>query len=152
MGFYYAHEKKKFDAEWEKTAAWYKSEGMSDEDIEKMRLFDWAEFCRQRSYENRTQPLPEEYFDDENGSTLFQKFEQLTVTVDSETFQSRYDWIEQISDTRLARKLKSLSADEIEMLTLIVFDRCKQEEAARKMAMSYRTFKYRLKKLKEFLK
>lgn len=84
MGFYYAREKKKFDAEWEKTAAWY-------EDIEKMRLFDWAQFCRQRSYENRTQPLPEEYFNDENGSTLFQKFEQLTVTVDSETFQSRYD-------------------------------------------------------------
>ena len=115
MGFYYAREKKKFDAEWEKTDAWYKSEGMSDEDIEKMRLFDWAQFCCQRSYENRTQPLPEEYFDDENGSTLFQKFEQLTVTVDSETFQSRYDWIEQISDARLARKLKSLSANEIEM-------------------------------------
>lgn len=94
MGFYYAREKKKFDAEWEKTAAWYKSEGMSDEDIEKMRLFDWAQFCRQRSYENRTQPLPEEYFDDENGSTLFQKFEQLTVTVDSETFQSRYLTVE----------------------------------------------------------
>ena len=28
MGFYYAREKKEFDAEWEKTAAWY-------EDIEK---------------------------------------------------------------------------------------------------------------------
>ena len=28
MGFYYAREKKKFDAEWKKTAAWY-------EDIEK---------------------------------------------------------------------------------------------------------------------
>ena len=31
MGFRYAREKKKFNAEWAKTAAWYKAEGMPDE-------------------------------------------------------------------------------------------------------------------------
>lgn len=51
MGFHYAREKKKFDAEWAKTAAWYKAEGMPDEDIEAMRRFDWAEFCSRRAYE-----------------------------------------------------------------------------------------------------
>ena len=152
MGFYYAREKKKFDAEWAKTAAWYKSEGMSDEDIEKMRQFDWAQFCGQRSYEKRTQPFPDDYFNDDNGSTLFQKFEPLTDTMDRELFQNRYDWVEQISDEDLAHKLKSLSAMELEMLTLIAFDQYSQQEAAQKMSMPYRTFKYRLKKLKKFLK
>ncbi len=152
MGFNYAREKKKFDAEWKKTAAWYKSEGMSDEDIEKMHQFDWDQFCQQRSYENRTEPLPDDYYDGTNGSTLFQKFEPLTVTMDRELFQNRYDWVEQIDDADLARKLKSLSAMELEMLTMIAFEQYSQQEAARRMSMPYRTFKYRLKKLKKFLK
>ena len=152
MGFYYAREKKKFDAEWAKTAAWYKTEGMSDEDIEKMRQFGWAQFCSQRSYEKRTQPFPDDYYDDDNGSILFQKFEPLTATMDDKAFQGRYDWVEQISDERLVLKLKALSVVELEMLTLIAFDQCNQHEAAQKMSMPYRTFKYRLKKIKKFLK
>ncbi len=113
MGFHYAREKKKFDAEWAKTAAWYKAEGMPDEDIEAMRRFDWAEFCSRRAYENRTQPLPEETIEADSASTLFQKFEQLTTSLDAETFSGRSDWIEQIEDGALAGRLKQLSPDGI---------------------------------------
>ena len=38
MGFYYAREKQKFDAEWERLSAWYQAEGMSAEAIEAIRL------------------------------------------------------------------------------------------------------------------
>ena len=30
MGFYYAREKQKFDAEWERLSAWYQAEGNLD--------------------------------------------------------------------------------------------------------------------------
>ena len=66
--------------------------------------------------------------------------------MDDKAFQGRYDWVEQISDERLVLKLKALSVVELEMLTLIAFDQCNQHEAAQKMSMPYRTFKYRLKK------
>ena len=124
---------------------------MPDEDIEAMRRFDWAEFCSHRAYENRTQPLPEETIEADSASTLFQKFEQLTTSLDAETFSGRSDWIERIEDGALAGRLKQLSPDDLELLTLLVFDQCKQEEAARKMDIPYRTFKYRPKKFFEMI-
>ena len=69
MGFHYAREKQKFDAEWERLSAWYLAEGMSAEAIRELYQYDWAVFCRQRSFENRTQPLPKE-----PGNVLYQKF------------------------------------------------------------------------------
>lgn len=36
MGFYYAREKQKFDAEWERLSAWYQAEGMSAEAIKEL--------------------------------------------------------------------------------------------------------------------
>lgn len=150
MGFYYAREKKKFDAEWAKTAAWYKAEGMSDEDIEAMRQFDWAEFCSRRAYENRTQPLPEETIEADSANTLFQKFEQLTVS--PEAFNRRSDWIEQIEDNALAGRLKQLSPDDLELLTLLIADGLSQTEIANRYYVSRQTVNEKITRIKKFLK
>ena len=152
MGFHYAREKKKFDAEWAKTAAWYKAEGMPDEDIEAMRRFDWAEFCSRRAYENRTQPLPEETIEADSASTLFQKFEQLTTSLDAETFSGRSDWIEQIEDGALAGRLKQLSPDDLELLTRCVIEGATQSELALQFDIGQQGISKRLKKIKSFLK
>lgn len=150
MGFYYAREKKKFDVEWDKTAAWYKAEGMPDEDIEAMRRFDWAEFCSRRAYENRTQPLPEETIEADSASTLFQKFEQLTVS--PEAFNGRSDWIEQIEDGALAGRLKQLSPDDLELLTRYAIEGAAQSELALQFDIGQQGISKRLKKIKNFLK
>ena len=152
MGFHYAREKKKFDAEWAKTAAWYKAEGMSDEDIEAMRRFDWAEFCSRRAYENRTQPLPEETIEADSASTLFQKFEQLTTSLDAETFSGRSDWIEQIEDGALAGRLKQLSPADLELLTLLIVDGLSQTEIASRYHVSRQTINEKIMRIKKFLK
>lgn len=152
MGFHYAREKKKFDAEWAKTAAWYKAEGMPDEDIEAMRRFDWAEFCSRRAYENRTQPLPEETIEADSASTLFQKFEQLTTSLDAETFSGRSDWIEQIEDGALAGRLKQLSPDDLELLTRYAIESATQSELALQFDIGQQGISKRLKKIKNFLK
>ena len=71
MGFYYAREKQKFDAEWERLSAWYQAEGMSAEAIEAIRQFDWANFCHQRVYEHWTTAFPEDtYVEDSKVCTL----------------------------------------------------------------------------------
>lgn len=49
MSYNYAAEKKKFDCEWEKTKAWYRECGMSEESISEMYEFDCMEFRRQRT-------------------------------------------------------------------------------------------------------
>ena len=63
-----------------------------------------------------------------------------------------YWWIEEIEDEELAYRVKCLSSDEIEMLTLLAFDGYTQAEAAKKMGIPYRTFKFKLRNIKNFLR
>ncbi|MGN0178933.1 MAG: RNA polymerase subunit sigma-70 [Monoglobaceae bacterium] len=123
MGFNYAAEKKKFDAQWERNAEWYRPEGMSEEAIQKMKEFDWAVFCSERVYRNHTQDMPEEISNavsDSSRSSLFTKYPNLSVSFSIEDFKGKYTWMESITDPKLAAKIKTLSKDYIEILTMLI--------------------------------
>ena len=147
MGFYYAREKQKFDAEWERLSAWYRAEGMSPEAIKELYQYDWAVFCRQRSFENRTQPLPEE-----PASVLYQKFAQLTTGMTDTDLRGRYDWIESLDDEELAGRLKKLSEDDRELLTQIVMDGLTKAEVARLRGVTRQSINDKIQRIKKFLK
>lgn len=147
MGFYYAREKQKFDAEWERLSAWYQTEGMSAEAIKELYQYDWAVFCRQRSFESRTQPLPEEPV-----SVLYQKFAQLTTVMTDTDLRGRYDWIESLDDGELAGQLKKLSEDDRELLTQIVMDGLTKAEVARLRGVTRQSINDKIQRIKKFLK
>ena len=147
MGFYYAREKQKFDAEWERLSSWYQAEGMSAEAIRELYQYDWAVFCRQRSFENRTQPLPEE-----PASVLYQKFAQLTTRMTDTDLRGRYDWIESLEDEELAGRLKKLSEDDRELLTQIVMDGLTKAEVARLRGVTRQSINDKIQRIKKFLK
>lgn len=147
MGFYYAREKQKFDAEWERLSAWYQAEGMSAEAIGELYQYDWAVFCRQRSFENRTQPLPEE-----PGNVLYQKFAQLTTVMTDTDLRGRYDWIESLDDEELAGRLKKLSEDDRELLTQIVMDGLTKAEVARLRGVTRQSINDKIQRIKKILK
>ena len=147
MGFHYAREKQKFDAEWERLSAWYRAEGMSAEAIRELYQYDWAVFCRQRSFENRTQPLPEE-----PASVLHQKFSQLTTVMTDTDLRGRYDWIESLDDGKLAGRLKKLSEDDRGLLTQIVMDGLTKAEAARLRGVTRQSINDKIQRIKKFLK
>lgn len=147
MGFYYAREKQKFDAEWERLSAWYQAEGMSAEAIGELYQYDWAVFCRQRSFENRTQPFPEEL-----GNVLYQKFAQLTTGMSDTDLRGRYDWIESLDDGELAGRLKKLSEDDRELLTQIVMDGLTKAEVARLRGVTRQSINDKIQRIKKFLK
>ncbi len=146
MAFYYAHEKAKFDAAWEKTAAWYRAEGMSEDAIRILHEDAWEEFKSNRNYVMHTQDLPS----DSRINAVY--YLALTVTISEEDLTERYDWIETIDNPGLVHKLRLLNTHALEMLTLISQDGLTQEEAARRIGIPYRTFKYQWKRLKKFLK
>ena len=78
MSFNYGQEKRKFEKEWAKTATWYARAGMDKDSIEEIRRFDWNLFCKERTYSNHTQVLPNEIADEsDERSVLFQKYEVL---------------------------------------------------------------------------
>lgn len=79
MGFNYGYEKKKFDSRWKRLEVEYCDAGMSEEQIAAMKEYDWAWFCSQRVFQNHTQPIPCEQYDEVCGqSQLFRKFASLS--------------------------------------------------------------------------
>lgn len=80
MGFNYGYEKKKFDSRWKRLEVEYCDAGMSEEQIAAMKEYDWAWFCSQRVFQNHTQPIPCEQYDEVCGqSQLFRKFASLSL-------------------------------------------------------------------------
>ncbi|MGB4440077.1 MAG: sigma factor-like helix-turn-helix DNA-binding protein [Sedimentibacter sp.] len=155
MGFNYSKEKFIFDREWEKLREQYITEGISEEAIQELYDFDWSWFRARRNYENRVQALPEEEIDDQKAETrsvLFRKFTSLSASFDETELSGRYAWIDTISDDVLSKKLKRLSDDELELLTLLAIEGYTQREIARKMHCSQNAVSKRLIKIRRILK
>lgn len=155
MGFNYAREKRRFDAEWQKLTEQYREAGFDDAGIQAMRDFDWELFRQRRTYENSVQTLPSEVIDnidDKSRSTLFIKFSSLTVCFDEESFTGRYDWIEAIDEPILSEKLAILSDDDKELLTLLTFDEYTQAEIAEIQGCSQQAVSKRFRRIKNILK
>lgn len=155
MGFNYSREKLIFDREWEKLRGQYKKAGMNDESIQELYDFDWSWFRMRRNYENRVQAMPEEEIDEQNAETrsnLFQRFTSLYTSFDEIELSGRYAWIDTISDDALSRKLRDLSEDELELLTLLAIEGYTQREIARKVHCSQNAISKRLIKIKRILK
>ena len=155
MGFNYALEKRKFDLQWSLNQKAYRKAGMSKEDIQAMKEFDWDFFLSERRFRMHTQPFPSECIDDndEDGmSGLFKKFDSLKVTFGVDDLSGRYNWVETIEDGALYSKLTSLCQEDIELLTLYVFDEYTQREIAEKIGLSQRGICKRIQRIEKNLK
>ena len=157
MSWNNGYETKKFEARQKKQAEEYRALGMTEEQIKAMYEFDLEQFKSERRYRMHTQPLQVEEFEendaDESDNTLLNEFfDELTCTIETSGDKSRYWWVEEIEDEALARRVKSMASEEIEMITLHVFEGYTQIEASQKMGKPYRTFKFKFRNIKEFLK
>ena len=64
-------------------------------------------------------------------SSFFQKHETLSVAFSESDFHGRHDWIRAIDNQELAGKLRQLSNEDLELLTLLViYERTEREIAA----------------------
>ena len=148
-------ERKKFEAEQAKLAAEYRAAGMNEEQIQAMYEFDLSVFRGNRSYAEHTQPFPESPFEDgdDGQSPLYERFpEALTVTMDLPIGNSRYAWIDEIENQELLTAIRVLSADELELITQIVFDELSQREIATALGVTQPAISQKLKKILFFLK
>lgn len=152
MSFNYGKEKRKFDKQWAEKAAWYESCGMDAAAIAEMHEYDWTWFCKERIYANRTQPLPKEFIDDDEESSLFLKYVSLSVTFSEDDLFSRYSWLQAIDDCRLAQKLSRLGDEDKELLTLVIIYELTQAEIARLLCCNQSTISRKIDKISEILK
>lgn len=151
------YERRKFEAKQKKLAEEYRKAGMTEEQIKAMYEFDFEQFKSDRKYRMHTQPFAssdfEEGGEDDSESTLLEKFEeQITVSIDDATCHSRYWWIEELENVELAKKIKSLTKEQIELLTLVVVDGYDQTEIAKILNVNQSTISRRFEAIKKILR
>ena len=155
MAFNYAKEKRDFDREWEQLRAEYEAAGMSAQDISTLYDFDLQWFCSRRRFINHTQRLPAEVIEGEDSreqSSLLRKFAAFSVSLNESAMGGRYGWMEEIDKPRLLDKLRKLSHEDLELLTLLSIDGYTQTEIALSKGCSQNAISKKYLRIKKVLK
>ena len=153
MSFNYAKEEQVFLEKWRKLSAEYIGAGMAVEDTWEMYNFDRELFCKERTYIRHNQEFPAETIAEESSeSSLVNRYTRLTVQFDESEFSGRFAWIEAVNDSVLAGKLKALSAQDLELLTLIAIEGYSKSDVARKIDGARNTISKKIARIKRVLK
>ena len=138
MGYNYSREKRKFDAEWKKKEAWYRESGMSEEAIQEIFTYDWAEFNATRRFYR--------YMEDVDVEQIPEK------TCDILEAALSKEWIELLNSPETVRKIRKLPADYIEIIEMLYFENLTQREIAERMSCSQQNIEKKIEKIKKVLK
>ena len=127
MGYNHGLEEKKFEARWKKLRVEYAAAGMSKDAIDAMEEFDREQMNQDRRYYENTQGYDFRKADgtaEENKSKSYlQKFgERLHVEAKITNPDRRDAWIDELDDENLVSAVKALSPDEINLLTMLVYE------------------------------
>ena len=155
MGWNNANERRKFEEQQKRLAIEYRANGMTDKQIEEMYQFDLRQFNSNRRYREHTQAFQVDEFDDadESDNSLMRYFpEPLTSKIDDLASKTRFGWVEEIEDERLYKNLIGMSKDDIELITLYVFDGYTQDEIANYMNCTKQNIQKKFHRIKKHLK
>ncbi len=150
------YKRKVFEEEQKKQADEYRSLGMPEEKIRAVHNLDLEQYKSERRYHMHTQPLASSDLNtrERSDDTFFvmEKYKDRLTVTDDLSSHSRYWWVEEIDDVEMAKKVKSLSKGDLEILTLMVMDGITQEEIAEKTGVSLRTIERKKRKFKKLLR
>ena len=155
MGFNYGLEKKNFDNQWAVTRKQYEDAGMSSEAIQAMYDYDWSVFNATRAYQNHTQEIAAPSFEqsEESYSPLMNKYQEaISVTDHYCETNSRFAWIGEIEDENLLSALEKLSDEDLELLTLYIYEGYSTVELSKAYGIAHQNISKRIIKITNFLK
>ena len=157
MSWNNGHRRKQFEEKQKKQAEEYRALGMTEEQIQAMYEFDLEQFRSDRRFYSHTQSfLPDTFDENEDNDeklSIFELFEDVfTTTIEEAECKSRYWWIEEIDDPELAKQIKALDKEDIELITLHVFENFTQEEIGKEFGISQRAAGKRIEKLRNIFK
>lgn len=150
-----AMERRKFEAEQKKQAEQYHKCGMSDEQIHQMYLFDYEQFKSRRRYAMHTQEFTLSDFEDDGvqsgRSPMYERFfDALTTTIDeSHMGTGKYAWIEDIENEEMIRTIRSLTQNQLELLSMLVEGEMTQDEIKNKIGISQAAVSQRISTLRK---
>ena len=156
MGWNNAYETKKFEAKQKKQAEEYRALGMTEEQIQAIYEFDLEQFKSERRNRMHIQQFTSSDFDegedDDSESTLYDKFfDELTCSIETLGGKSRYWWVEEIDNQKLAERVKMLSEEDLELLTKSIVDGYNQTQLAEIYGIAQKNISKKLKRIKKFI-
>lgn len=147
MAFNFSTAYKKYEQQEAQRRAYYAKLGMAQSDIEAICAFDKEQFLSDCRYQRRMQSLTtEDEFGDER-SPLLVRFADVLTVYQTPSMTERFWWIDEIESPELIQKIKKLTVEELELITMYVFDSLTQKEIAEKLNLSQNSVHKRLKKL-----
>ena len=138
MGYSYSREKRKFDAEWKKKEEWYRESGMSEEAIQEIFTYDWAEFNSTRRFYRSMEDVDVEQIPEKSCDILEAALAK--------------EWTELLDSPEMLRKIRKLPADYIEIIEMLYFENLTQREIAERMSCSQQNIAKKIEKIKKILK
>lgn len=159
MGYNHGLEEKKFKMEWNKLREQYRAAGMSEEAINEMEAFDRHCMDRDRKFYEHTTPIDfrkEDGTDQDNASKSSRRQfgDRLQVEARITDPDRRFAWIDELDDEELVKAVKSLSVEEVELLTMIAYEGYTHKELAQKLGKGRSSVTEKIgriaKKLKNF--
>ena len=155
MGCNYDLEKKNLDRQWGMLRRQYEKAGMNSEAIQAMYDYDWAEFNSARTYQNHTQEFAAPSFEEneESYSPLIKKYQDvLTVTDQYRETKRCFAWIGEIEDERLLSALEALSDEDLELVTMYVYEGYTVTKISKVFGVSHQCISMKIKRISNFLK
>lgn len=154
MKFNYTSEKKKFEKTWKRLEKEYYEAGMSRNQIEEMKQFDWEVFKSERNYRKHNVFISEILLNDEKYrgqelDFLLHKYGNCSKNISEMGKFLRYGWIDELQRRELIAVLEKLSEEDMELVTLVFLEGYTQKEAARIIGLSEKTVWRRLKNVKK---
>ena len=151
MSINYGSAYRAFRREQEKLREQYRQLGMTDEQIAAMYEFDFREFKGDCVYRYHTQSLtPQSSVEEDEGRNPYlEKFLDSLSSTDDLSAAGLLSWIDEIGDERVVKKLRSLSEDDLLLLTLYFYLELTQTQIAPLLGITQRAVSKRLAALRK---
>ena len=154
MSFNNGNERRKLNAKWEQLRVQYREAGMSEDAIQAMYEFDLGVLNSERAYDANTVAVcdGEDDVDARKAADLKQYEAAITVTDTYRETKSRFAWIGEIEDENLLSALEKLSDDDLEILTLYIYEGYSTVELSKAYGITHQNISKRIIKITNFLK
>ena len=151
MNYNSGNARRNFYAKWDKLREEYQAAGMKEDAIQKMYEYDLAVFNDDRAHHRYDVEIPNAE-DSENRNDYVEYVRATTVTDTYHETKTRFAWVGEVQNERLQSGLEKLSDDDLELLTLYVYEGYNTVELSKVYGIAQQNISKRILKITKFLK
>ena len=152
MGFNNGLERVRLENQWKKLRAQYRAAGMSEDAIQAMYEFDLRVVNSEQTYYRHTIDFSINNTE-ADGSQDTRCYEEAVLATDTyrET-KSHFTWIGEIADERLLSALESLSDDDLQLITLYIYEAYDTVEISKAFGTTKQNISKKIRRIAKYIK